>query len=76
MHAGTSRTIQTVYHLEGGADAHTDQLLCFGRSVGSKVGVGRPRVVLEASHMNELQPGEILVTDITDPDWYAHPASS
>lgn len=40
-----------------------------GRSVGSKIAAGRARVILEAAQMGDLQPGEILVTDITDPDW-------
>jgi len=40
-----------------------------GMSVGQKIAVGKARVIFEASQMAELQPGEILVTDITDPDW-------
>lgn len=41
VHASAPTTSQIVYSLEGGADAHQDDLLCFGRSIGSKVGVGR-----------------------------------
>ena len=40
-----------------------------GKSVGSKIATGKARVILDATHMNELKPGEVLVTDITDPDW-------
>jgi len=40
-----------------------------GRSVGQKIASGRARVILHARDMQELQPGEVLVTDITDPDW-------
>jgi pyruvate,water dikinase len=40
-----------------------------GKSVGQKIAAGRARVILEAEHMSQLLPGEILVTDITDPDW-------
>jgi len=40
-----------------------------GRSVGQKIATGRARVILHAHDMHELQPGEVLVTDITDPDW-------
>lgn len=40
-----------------------------GKSVGSKIASGNARVILDAAHMNELKPGEVLVTDITDPDW-------
>jgi phosphoenolpyruvate synthase/pyruvate phosphate dikinase len=41
VHASAPTTSQTVYHLEGGADPYQDELLCFGRSIGSKVGVGK-----------------------------------
>lgn len=44
-------------------------VLAKGKSVGQKIGVGRARVILDASQMADLRPGEVLVTDITDPDW-------
>ncbi|MDH5299970.1 MAG: phosphoenolpyruvate synthase [Gammaproteobacteria bacterium] len=44
-------------------------VLVEGKSVGHKIASGRARVILDPSQMNELQPGEVLVTDITDPDW-------
>ena len=40
-----------------------------GKSVGSKVASGKARVILKTSQMADLRPGEILITDITDPDW-------
>jgi len=43
--------------------------LAKGVSVGSKIAVGRARVILDPKHIGEFQKGEILVTDITDPDW-------
>jgi pyruvate,water dikinase len=45
------------------------KVLVTGKSVGKRIAAGKARIVLEASHMDELQPGEVLVTDITDPDW-------
>lgn len=45
------------------------QVLCVGKSVGKRIASGVARVVADASSMSRLQPGEILVTDITDPDW-------
>jgi pyruvate,water dikinase len=45
------------------------EVLARGKSVGQKIATGKARVIFEASQMRELQPGEILVTDITDPDW-------
>ncbi len=44
-------------------------VLCVGKSVGKRIAVGTARIVHEAAAMHELQAGEILVTDITDPDW-------
>ena len=45
------------------------KILVSGKSIGSKIAQGKARVILEAAFMHELQPGEVLVTDITDPDW-------
>ncbi len=44
-------------------------VLTRGKSVGQRIAAGRARVIQEASDMHTLQPGEVLVTDITDPDW-------
>ena len=44
-------------------------VLVRGKSVGQKIAAGPTRVILEAAEMHTLQPGEVLVTDITDPDW-------
>jgi len=48
---------------------HEGEILVQGKSIGQKIASGNTRVILEASQMRELQPGEVLVTDITDPDW-------
>jgi pyruvate,water dikinase len=45
------------------------KVITTGKAVGAKVGTGKARIILEAAHMHDLQPGEVLVTDITDPDW-------
>ena len=45
------------------------KILTTGKSIGNKIAQGKARVILEAAFMHELQPGEVLVTDITDPDW-------
>lgn len=45
------------------------KVLINGMSVGQKIANGKARVIFEAADMHQLQPGEILVTDITDPDW-------
>ena len=44
-------------------------VLCEGRAIGQKVGQGRVRLVKDASQMDIVQPGDVLVTEMTDPDW-------
>lgn len=45
------------------------RVLTQGRSVGEKIGHGIGRVILNAANLDQLQPGEVLITDKTDPDW-------
>jgi len=47
----------------------TSAIITRGKSVGNKIAAGKARVIFEAAQMNELQENEVLVTDITDPDW-------
>jgi pyruvate,water dikinase len=45
------------------------QVLVEGRSVGSRIGTGTVRVVHNIREMHKVQPGDVLVADMTDPDW-------
>lgn len=45
------------------------EVLVEGRAVGNRIGAGMVRVVRDLSQMDEVQPGDILVADMTDPDW-------
>ena len=45
------------------------EVLATGRSIGSRIGVGKARVIKSLVEINQLQEGEVLVTDMTDPDW-------
>lgn len=47
----------------------TGQVLITGRAIGQKIGAGPVRVVADTSEMDLVQPGDILVTDMTDPNW-------
>ncbi len=40
-----------------------------GRAIGQKVGVGTVRVITDLSQMDRVQAGDVLVTDMTDPNW-------
>lgn len=49
------------------ADKH--KILATGKAVGDKIGAGKVRIIQDLEHMGDLQEGEVLVTDNTDPDW-------
>lgn len=44
-------------------------IICTGRSIGQKIGVGTAKVVSSVADMNRVQKGDVLVSDMTDPDW-------
>jgi pyruvate,water dikinase len=66
---------ETVHAREGGLvlERHVldevGEVLAAGRSVGEKIGAGRARVIRSAGDLEELGEGEVLVTEMTDPDW-------
>jgi pyruvate,water dikinase len=45
------------------------RVLSSGRAIGHKIGSGTVRVVADAAHMSRVQEGDVLVTDMTDPNW-------
>ncbi len=47
----------------------TGEVICEGRSIGQRIGSGRARIIKHVDAMGDLQPGEVLVADMTDPDW-------
>ncbi len=47
----------------------TSNVLTTGRAVGEMIGAGKARVILDVHRIDEFQPGEVLVTNKTDPDW-------
>ncbi len=44
-------------------------VLASGRAIGSKIGQGRVRVIMDVSEIARVQEGDVLVTDMTDPNW-------
>jgi pyruvate, water dikinase len=44
-------------------------VLVEGRAIGQKIGTGPVRLVQNISEMDQVQPGDVLVTDMTDPNW-------
>lgn len=59
----TSRTIQR-YTLKA-----RSKVLVTGRSIGQRIGAGPVRIIREVGEMARVQAGDVLVADMTDPDW-------
>jgi pyruvate,water dikinase len=55
------------YKLKG--DVSRAAVLAEGRAIGQKIGTGRVRLVRSVAEMDKVQPGDVLVTDMTDPNW-------
>jgi pyruvate,water dikinase len=45
------------------------EVLARGRAVGEKIGQGPARIIRTTADLEQLQPGEVLITEMTDPDW-------
>jgi len=59
-----SANILRRYKLKGKSTVLTE-----GRAIGQKIGAGKVRILKSLSEMARVQPGDVLVTDMTDPDW-------
>ncbi|MBX9871208.1 MAG: phosphoenolpyruvate synthase, partial [Burkholderiaceae bacterium] len=57
-------TAEMRYKLKG-----QSAVLAEGRAIGQKIGTGPVRLVHNVSEMDKVQPGDVLVTDMTDPNW-------
>ncbi len=64
VQSGKNAMIHEVFRLD-----KPGAVVTTGMSVGSKIAAGKARVIASAENMHEVQPGDILVTDMTDPDW-------
>ena len=60
----TGNDVQLRYKLKA-----TGKVLITGRAIGQKIGSGKVRVVSDINDMDQVQAGDVLVTDMTDPNW-------
>ena len=67
---------ETVKSRQKGADVQQrftlkskGRLMVQGRAIGQKIGQGPVRIIMDASEMDRVQAGDVLVTDMTDPNW-------
>jgi len=64
VHSREGEAVLTTYVLE-----EQGTLLTTGESVGTKIGQGKVRVIADATEIHSFEEGEVLVTQMTDPDW-------
>ncbi len=62
--AGESQQLLRRYRLK-----QHSKVIASGRAIGQKIATGPVRVIPDAAQMSKVQPGDILVTDMTDPNW-------
>lgn len=64
VHAMKREAELEVFHLE-----QKGKVILQGKSVGARMGAGPVRIVRQADELHHFRPGEVLVADMTDPDW-------
>jgi pyruvate,water dikinase len=64
VHTQRERRVLERFHLDS-----RGELLARGRSVGEKIGQGPARVIRSSADLEQLQQGDVLITEMTDPDW-------
>ncbi len=64
VHSLKRENFYEVYKLKG-----KGEVICTGLAIGSKIGQGNSCIIKEPSEIHLFKPGQVLVTDMTDPDW-------
>ncbi|HEY7569449.1 MAG TPA: phosphoenolpyruvate synthase [Gemmatimonadaceae bacterium] len=64
VHSAKQRPTIRVFEVTG-----PGRVLLEGLAVGDQIATGKARLITDLTRMREFQPGEVLVTDVTDPDW-------
>ena len=65
----TVRSREDSNEMERFALKGTAPIVVEGRAIGHKIGSGKAKVLASIADMDQIQPGDVLVTDMTDPDW-------
>ena len=64
VHSQKKGDVLKTYRLEEEGD-----ILCTGQAIGRKIGSGEANVIMDSEEIERFKEGQILVTDMTDPDW-------
>ena len=69
VHSRKEERVLKVYKFTEPVESREKKRIVYGIAVGDKIATGRVRVIHDLKDAGKFQEGEILVTDITDPDW-------
>jgi len=64
VHSQETKKVLETYMLK-----ETGNVIVTGQAVGTKIGQGKAHIIEDTAHIHEFKKGEILITDMTDPDW-------
>ena len=65
----TVKSRQSSQNIERYKLLETSNILVEGRAIGQKIGTGKTKIINDLSEMDSVNKGDVLVTDMTDPDW-------
>ena len=65
----TVKSRQSTQNIDRYQLLETSKILVEGRAIGQKIGTGKTKIINDLSEMDSVNQGDILVTDMTDPDW-------
>jgi len=65
----TVKSRQSSQNIERYKLLETSNILVEGRAIGQKIGTGKTKIINDLSEMDSINKGDVLVTDMTDPDW-------
>ena len=65
----TVKSRQSSQNIERYKLLDTSNIIVEGRAIGQKIGTGKTKIINDLSEMDSVNEGDILVTDMTDPDW-------
>ena len=65
----TVKSRQSSQNIERYKVLETSNIIVEGRAIGQKIGTGKTKIINDLSEMDSVNEGDILVTDMTDPDW-------
>lgn len=69
VHTGRRENVLHLYNLAADRKTLTNKILTKGISVGEQIAIGNARIINAIEDINNIEPTDIIITDMTNPDW-------